>query len=121
VPGSVGRRNTARSRRDVMVTCRDCGDVLVSINRCQLRRCEDDGVHSLAYRCRSCGHCDVVGQLHPNEIMELLDAGLAIVPWQLPAEVHEPHYCGTSLTLDDLLDFHLLLDDDEWVDTLLDS
>ena len=62
--GSVGRRNTARSRRDVMVTCRDCGDVLVSINRCQLRRCEDDGVHSLAYRCRSCGqaeHGDATG------------------------------------------------------------
>ena len=118
--GSVGRRSTARSRRDVMVTCRDCGDVLVSIDRCELRRCDDDGVHSLAYRCRGCGHCDVVVSLHPNEIAELVDAGLTVVPWRLPAEMNEPRYVGGSLTLDDLLDFHLLLRRDRWYDALLE-
>ena len=118
MPGSVGRRNTSRSRHDVMVTCRDCGDVVVPITRCQLRRCEDDGMHSLAYRCHRCGTCDVVPQLHADEIIELLDAGLVVVPWQLPAEAEEPHYNGSSLTLDDLLDFHLALDRDDWWTTL---
>jgi hypothetical protein len=121
VAGSVGRKSTARSRRDVMVTCRDCGDVLVSIERCELRRCEDDGVHSLAYRCRSCGHCDVVAQLHANEIAELVDAGLTVVPWRLPAEVREGRYHGPSLTPDDLLDFHLLLRRDRWYAALLEQ
>jgi hypothetical protein len=103
-----------------MVTCRDCGDVVVPIDRCQLRRCDDDGVHSLAYRCRGCGSCDVVPQLHANEIVELIDAGLSVVAWQLPAEIDEPRYAGPSLTLDDLLDFHLLLRDDRDIDELLD-
>jgi hypothetical protein len=103
-----------------MVTCRDCGDVVVPVNQCQLRRCDDDGAHSLAYRCMRCRRCDVVGHLHANEIVELLDAGLVVVPWHLPAEVHEAHFTGGALTLDDLLDFHLLLEHDEWRTTLLD-
>src|SRR5690242_10501377 len=101
-----------------MVTCRDCGDVVVSIGRCQLRRCDDDGLHSLAYRCSRCGQRDVVTALHGHEIVELLEAGLSVVPWQLPSEVTEPHFCGDALTLDDLLDFHLMLDGDDWYDTI---
>jgi hypothetical protein len=97
-----------------MVTCRECGDVVVPVTRCQLRRCEDDGLHSLAYRCARCGKCDVVPSLHANEIVELLDAGLVVVPWEMPLEVTEPHFAGGPLQLDDLLDFHLLLDNDEW-------
>jgi hypothetical protein len=120
VAGSVGRRNTARSRRDVMVTCRDCGDVVVSIDRCQLRRCDDDGVHSLTYRCRGCDRCDVVTYLHANEVAELIDAGLHVTAWQLPAELNEARYAGSSLTLDDLLDFHLLLENGGWWDSFLD-
>jgi hypothetical protein len=104
-----------------MVTCRDCGDVVVPINGCQLRRCDDDGVHSLAYRCRACGNCDVVPQLYANEITELLDAGLSVVAWSLPAEVSEHRFAGASLSLDDLLDFHLLLERDTWYDSLLDQ
>lgn len=97
-----------------MVTCRDCGDVVVPITRCQLRRCDDDGMHSLAYRCVRCGKCDVVPQLQTNEIVELLDAGLTVVPWEMPLEITEPHFGGSPLTLDDLLDLHLLLEDDDW-------
>jgi hypothetical protein len=97
-----------------MVTCRDCGDVVVPITQCELRRCIDDGVHSLSYRCPTCGCRDVVGQLHTNEIVELLDAGLHVMPWSLPREVHEVHYAGPEVTLDDLLDFHLLLERDDW-------
>jgi len=118
VAGSVGRRNAARSRRDVMVTCRDCGDVVVPIDRCQLRRCDDDGMHSLAYRCRGCGNRDVVTELHANEVVELIDAGLSVIAWELPAEVNEARFAGASLTLDDLLDFHLLLEHDTWFDSL---
>jgi hypothetical protein len=103
-----------------MVTCRDCGDVVVMITQCQLRRCDDDSVHSLAYRCPGCGCRDVVGQLHVNEIVELLDAGMSVVPWQRPREVHEARYAGPTVILDDLLDFHLLLEHDDWWRPLLD-
>jgi hypothetical protein len=120
VPGSVGRRNAARSRRDVMVTCRDCGDIVVAISRCELRRCDDDGTYSLAYRCSGCGHRDIVTSLHPHEIAELLEAGLHVVPWRLPHEVHEQRYAGPAITLDDLLDFHISLERDDWSDPLLD-
>jgi hypothetical protein len=103
-----------------MVTCRDCGDVVVPIDRCELRRCDDDGAHSLTYRCGGCGLCDVVTQLYANEVSELIDAGLCVTAWQLPAELHEARFAGSSLTLDDLLDFHLLLERDGWWDSLLD-
>jgi hypothetical protein len=104
-----------------MVTCRDCGDVVVAVNRCQLRRCDDGGAYSLAYRCRTCGNCDAVTQLHANEVVELLDAGLTVVAWQLPAEMSEARFNGMAVTHDDLLDFHLLLEGNDWWHALLDQ
>jgi hypothetical protein len=104
-----------------MVTCRDCGDVVVPIEGCELRRCDDDGVHSLAYRCRQCGHRDVVAKLHANEVVELLDAGLHVIAWRLPTELREHRGAGPALTTDDLLDFHLFLRRDGWWDALHDG
>jgi hypothetical protein len=97
-----------------MVTCTDCGDVVVPGRRCQLRRCDDDGSHSLAYRCPDCGRRDVVPNLQPQEISELVDAGLDVIAWRLPAELVETRSCAPALVADDLLDFHLMLEGDGW-------
>ena len=37
--------------------------------------------------------------------------------WRLPAELHEAH-SGSAFVPDDLLDFHLLLQEDGWFDRL---
>jgi hypothetical protein len=121
VAGSVGKRSAARVRRDVMVTCRDCGDVVVAIGRCELRRCDDDGTYSLSYLCSGCGCRDIVGQLHANEIAELIDAGLDVVAWRLPSELFEARSTAPTVTPDDLLDFHLLLEREGWWKPLLGS
>ena len=40
--------------------------------------------------------------------------------WRLPAELHEAHH-GSAFVPDDLLDFHLLLQEDGWFEQLADS
>ena len=44
----------------------------------------------------------------------LVSSGVRMEVWRLPAELAEPRV-GPPLTPDDLLDFHLLLGDDELV------
>ncbi len=43
----------------------------------------------------------------------LVGSGVRMQVWRLPAELTEQH-AGPTLTPDDLLDFHLLLQTDEW-------
>jgi hypothetical protein len=94
--------------------------VVVAITECELRRCDNDGTHSLSYRCTGCGCRDVVSQLHPNEIGELIDAGLNVLPWHLPNELFEARGAASEITPDDLLDFHLSLERDGWWRPLFD-
>jgi hypothetical protein len=102
-------RQQRLNRRDVMVTCRDCGDVLVPANRCQLRHCQETDTFSLAYRCGDCDVCDCVEYLYTHEVKELLEAGFKAMDWRLPKEPEEPHFQGPDFTPDDLLDFHFFL------------
>ncbi len=43
----------------------------------------------------------------------LVGSGVRMQVWRLPAELTE-HHSGPTLTPDDLLDFHLLLQSDVW-------
>ncbi len=43
----------------------------------------------------------------------LVGSGVRMQVWRLPAELNESHQ-GPTLTPDDLLDFHLLLQTDAW-------
>ncbi len=51
-------------------------------------------------------------------IVDLLVAsGVELSTWDLPAEMFEDHV-GTPISHDDLLDFHQLLQRDDWFDQL---
>jgi hypothetical protein len=41
--------------------------------------------------------------------------------WHLPAELWEPKSNGAPVSYDDLLDFHLMLQDDAWFSQLAET
>jgi len=45
-------------------------------------------------------------------LAEISGMGVKTVVWHLPGELSEPKPSGAAFTWDDLLDFHLLLQDD---------
>jgi hypothetical protein len=45
---------------------------------------------------------------------------VSIVEWDLPAELFEPR-SGELITHDDLIDFHRLLQSDDWFDAVVTS
>jgi hypothetical protein len=51
-------------------------------------------------------------------VVELLvTSGVRLVTWSLPAELDEVH-SGEPISHDDLLDFHALLDTEDWMDAI---
>jgi hypothetical protein len=50
-------------------------------------------------------------------IQLLISGGVRAIVWELPDEILEPH-AGSALTHDDLLDFHLLLEQPDWLESL---
>lgn len=50
----------------------------------------------------------------------LVGSGVRMQVWRLPAELLEVHP-GPTLTPDDLLDFHLLLETDAWFESVAEA
>lgn len=50
----------------------------------------------------------------------LVGSGVRMQVWRLPAELHEVR-TGPTLTPDDLLDFHLLLQNDGWFEQVAEA
>jgi hypothetical protein len=78
--------------------------------------CSDDESGSYCFRCPACERA--VSKDASRRIVDLLvSSGVRLQVWRRPAELLEMHD-GPSLTPDDLLDFHLLLRQDDWFDQL---
>jgi hypothetical protein len=102
----------------VRAQCPACGDVALEIDDLTVRVC-DDGVTSGAYRFRCPGCRDTVTRPASERIVDLLvSAGATHETWRWPAELSE-RPGGPPLTPDDLLDLHVMLDDDGWFDLLV--
>jgi len=77
----------------------------------------DEGTYSFACpRCRE----HVAREATPRILSLLVSAGVRTDVWHQPAELHEAHE-GPPISADDLLDFHLMLDRDDWFDRLAES
>jgi hypothetical protein len=59
----------------------------------------------------------VVHEASPAICALLVSVGVREEVWRMPAELQERRR-GPALTPDDLLDFHLLLERDDWADEL---
>jgi predicted RNA-binding Zn-ribbon protein involved in translation (DUF1610 family) len=101
----------------IRARCPECGDVQLGVDDLTVH--VPDGERLGTYRFR-CPHCDqtVTREATARIVQLLTDAGVNAEHWQWPAEQHEPRR-GPALTPDDLLDFHVLLQREDWFDALL--
>jgi hypothetical protein len=92
--------------------------VQLQIDDLTVRVCSDEEMPS-AYRFR-CPGCDqtVHREASPRIVDLLVSAGAPHERWTWPAELAEVH-SGPPLTPDDLLDLHVLLEDDTWFEQLV--
>ncbi len=82
----------------------------------QVQVCADTGASTYSFVCPVCAL--MVNKAAAEPIIEtLLDAGVRLVAWDLPAELSEVKV-GRPINHDDLLAFHTALDVDGWVDEL---
>lgn len=101
----------------IKASCQDCGDVELQVNDLRVRVCTEVETGSYVFRCPTC-QMSVVKPAEPRIVDMLVASGVELVTWDLPAELFEAHP-GLPITHDDLIDFHRLLQDDSWFDSLL--
>jgi hypothetical protein len=100
----------------IRANCPSCGDVQLTAGDLTVRVCADDERGSYCFRCPDCRQA--VAKEASRRIVDLLvSSGVRMQVWRLPAELNESRI-GPPLTPDDLLDFHLLLQEDGWFDSL---
>ena len=103
----------------IRATCPSCGDVRLKASDVVVRVCANDNKGSYCFRCPSCGLR--VTKSADSRIVDLLaSSGVKMDVWHLPAELWEARPTGAPVSYDDLLDFHLMLQDDSWFEQLAD-
>ncbi len=96
----------------IRATCQDCGDVELRSADLHIRICRQDRAGTYRFRCPQCRMIEVRNA--QNEVLEvLLAAGVHCTEWSLPHELEEEHP-GPAITHDDLLDFHEMLESQDW-------
>lgn len=100
----------------IKATCPGCGEVDLVADDILLRIGATRAVNTYGFSCPDCGEF-VEKKADDRVIRLLLSGGVVPMPVHLPAEALEVH-SGPPLTLDDLLDFHIQLQDDEFLSSL---
>jgi hypothetical protein len=100
----------------VRATCAACGDVELDIVDVQIQVCASNAAATYSFRCPTC-RLITTKEAGERVFGALSAAGCEIVMWSLPAELAEQKL-GAPITHDDLLAFHLALEDDGWMSEL---
>lgn len=100
----------------IRATCGDCGDVELTTADVQVRVCVEDNAGSYHFRCPQCSMA-VVKSAEPRIVDLLVASGVELSTWRLPSELFETHE-GPRIDHDDLLDFHHLLEGEDWFGAL---
>ncbi len=113
-----------RQQRETLVatiraSCPTCGDVELTSGDVSVQVCASNNQGSYAFRCPTCEVA--VSKLAEPRIVDLLvSSGVRLSVWSLPAELDERHE-GAPIGYDDLLEFHRLLQDDNWSERLTEQ
>lgn len=99
----------------IKASCPSCGEVELTSHDVALMVCNHAALSYYAFDCPSCAE-EVRKPADEHVISLLLSGGVPAQVWEVPAEVLEPKV-GPSITYDDLLDFALMLDDDDMLAT----
>jgi hypothetical protein len=100
----------------IRAQCPECGDVRLEANDLTVRVCSDDDAGSYWFRCPACD-APVAKAATPHVVELLVSSGVRLDMWRRPAELQEAR-TGPPLTHDDLLDFHVMLESDDWQEEL---
>jgi hypothetical protein len=100
----------------IRTTCPHCGPLSLAGDGINVRVCANDRRASYWFCCPECG-TRVAFALSRRKLELLIEFGFAFDVWTMPAEVDE-RPDGPPLTLDDVLDFHLLLTRSDWLEQL---
>lgn len=101
----------------IKATCPTCGEVELTPDDIELRVCNFAPASSYSFECPMC--VSVVEKPADDRVVQLLiSGGVHAVVWEFPAEAAERPE-GPALTHDDLLDFHLLLEQPNWFEHLV--
>ncbi len=103
----------------ITATCSDCGDVELTSADVTVRVCSANSAGSYSFACPTCGRL-VVKSAEPRIVELLVTSGVRLVTWHLPDEMYEAfgREGDPEIDHDDLLDFHALLQRDDWIDVL---
>lgn len=100
----------------IEAVCPNCGTVDCALEDFELGVCNHAPASFYAFVCPACEQR--IQKPADQRVIELLIAeGVKPHLWELPAEALETHD-GPPLTLDDLLDLHLILARSDWFDAL---
>jgi len=103
----------------IRANCPHCGDVQLRANDLTVRITAGMEHGSYTFMCPSCDRA--VAKDASKRIIDLLmSTGVDIQVVKAPAELNEMHF-GPAINADDILDFHLLLQNDSWFDQLVQN
>lgn len=100
----------------IKATCPGCGEVELTPDDIELRVCTHAPASYYVFGCPTCSTA-IQKPADDRVIQLLISGGVRAIVWELPDEILEPH-AGSKLTHDDLLDFHLLLEQPDWFESL---
>jgi hypothetical protein len=100
----------------IKASCHECGDVELGVTDLRVRVCAGADQGSYVFRCPTC-QMSVAKPAEPRIVDLLVASGVRLEEWQLPSELFEPHL-GAPITHDDLIDFHRLLQREDWFEAL---
>jgi len=103
----------------IRATCPTCGEVELTPDDVELRVCTHAPASYYQFDCPLC-HQAVQKPADDRVVQLLISGGVSATVWELPEEMTESHF-GPGFTLDDVLDFHLLLQTDDWFAAFLAS
>jgi hypothetical protein len=98
----------------IRAQCPTCGDVRLTAKDLTVRVCIDDDTGAYWFRCPECD-ARVAKPARSHIVDLLVSSGVRLEMWRRPAELRERR-SGPALTLDDVCDFHALLERDDWMD-----
>lgn len=103
----------------IRATCPTCGDVDLTIPQVRALVCATTNEGSYAFQCPEC-RLAVSKPAEASVVDLLVAAGVALSVWESPAELAEVHE-GPPINHDDLIEFHMDLQEPGWLERLLAS
>jgi predicted RNA-binding Zn-ribbon protein involved in translation (DUF1610 family) len=101
----------------IRASCPDCGDVELTSRDVTVRVNSATNEGSYAFQCPECQLA--VSKAAESRIIDLLvSSGVELFVWTMPAELLEER-TGPAISYDDLLQFHYLLQKDNWFDQVV--